>query len=80
MVTIHTLEFVKQGEVPYMPVHPLTATKQTRAFKDGEKQRCFIFKMTDGRFAVSNATFKNVTHYEVFTEKELHESFTESIE
>lgn len=66
------------GDVPVMPLHKLTANKKTRAFKDGETVVCFISKMTDGRFSVMNGHFLRTTHYEVFTEKELHESFTES--
>lgn len=80
MVTLNTLSYAKIGDYPVMPVHPLTAKKDTRAFKEGESVACYIFKMQDGRYGVSNATFKNITHYEVFTEAELHDSFDESKE
>jgi hypothetical protein len=79
MVTINSIIYAKVGEVPIMPVHQLTAKKDSRHFKDGEHVACYLFKMTDGRFAVSNASFRTITHYEVFTEKELHDTFDEKL-
>lgn len=34
MVTLNTLSYAKIGDYPVMPVHPLTAKKDTRAFKE----------------------------------------------
>lgn len=61
-----------------MPVHLLKAKIDTQSFKKDEEAKCFISTMSDGRFAVTDANFSNFTkHYEVFTEKELHEFFDE---
>lgn len=61
-----------------MPVHTLTANTPTKCFRLGERADCFIVKMDNNRFAVTDADFKGVTpHYEVFTENELHDTFNE---
>lgn len=82
MVTIHVPEMtITNGKsaAPVMYRHLLTAIKETRSFKEGETAECFITKMSDGRFAVTDANFGKFTpHYEVFTEDELHNSFTEN--
>jgi hypothetical protein len=81
MVHLHNPEMVsvdKNTAAPIMHRHMLTATRRTRSFKEGESAECFIAKMSDGRFMVMGADFMNYTeHYEVFTEHELHESFSE---
>lgn len=81
MVKLHapTMNYNGKDAAPVMPRHRLTATKDTRRFKKGESDECFITKMSDGRYSVMTAIFAGPTkHYEVFTEDELHESFTES--
>lgn len=79
MVKINPVSFAKVGDNPIMPVHQLKAKADTRQFKKDDEAKCFISKMSDGRFAVTDANFKNFTkYYEVFTEKELHESFDET--
>lgn len=80
MVTIHKSESTKDTNgnlVPYMRVHKLQATKKTRTFSEDEIDDCYIAKMTDGRFQVFTASFMETKHHEVFTEKDLHESFNE---
>lgn len=78
MVKLFSLQRVGYGDNPPMPVHILKATKKTKCFKPDEEARCFIIKMDNDRYAVTDADFSRVTpHYEVFGEKELHESFTE---
>jgi hypothetical protein len=77
MVTINAPQ-MNADKQPVMYTHSLTATRKTKTFKVGESAVCFITRMSDGRFAVMDASFAQVTkHYEVFTESELHESFTE---
>lgn len=82
MVTLHrpTATIGNNGEIaPVMPIHKLTAKKDTRTFTAGEQQDCYIAKMSDGRYQVFDATFINVTnHHECFTEQELHDSFDEA--
>lgn len=78
MVTIHTPQMQANGDTPIMPVHTLQATTDTKTFKKGETAKCFITKMSDGRFSLMDANFLNTTvHYEVHSEESLHESFTE---
>lgn len=78
MVKLYSLQRVGYGDNPPMPVHKLKATKKTDSFKVGEECDCFIIKMDNNRFAVTEANFLNVTnHYEVFDEKQLHDSFDE---
>jgi hypothetical protein len=79
MVKLHNPEMQSNGSAPVMPRHFLEATKDTRSFKKGETDTCFITLMSCGRYSVMTAIFAGHTkHYEVFTEKELHESFNES--
>lgn len=80
MVTLHKPTSTKDTNgalVPTMVVHKLQATKDTRSFKSGETDDCYIAKMTDGRFQVFTASFMETKHHEVFSEKDLHESFNE---
>jgi hypothetical protein len=80
MVTIHSPEMTQTKErfIPIMPRHRIEATRDTRTFNKGDVAECFIARMSDGRFMVMDDSFASVTiHYEVHTEKSLHESFTE---
>lgn len=79
MVTINQIDRLsKPDDLPQMWKHNLKATKKTRQFKKDEVVMCFITIMSDKRYAVTDADFSNVTkHYEVFSKKELHESFEE---
>jgi hypothetical protein len=82
MVNLRNPEVVIQnGQIqPIMFKHALTAKKDTRSFKLGDTALCFITTMSDGRFAVMDASFKHPTiHYEVFTKEELHASFDEGV-
>ena len=69
----------KDGRIlPVMPVHRITAKRNTKTFSAGQTSDVFITRMTDGRLSVFDASFKNTQkHYEVFTEEDLHDSFDE---
>jgi hypothetical protein len=81
MVTLHNPQATvgKNGEIlPVMPVHILTVKRDTRSFQTGQSARCYITIMSDGRYAVFDASFTFPQKwYEVFTEDELHITFDE---
>lgn len=65
--------------LPIMPVHRLKAVKKTKTFEVDEIGECFITIMSDGRYSIMDADFLNYQkHYQVFTEKELHDSFEDA--
>lgn len=79
MVKMNTPEVVvTKGEIiPIMHQHQLTVTKQSKQFTLGESLKCFVAKYSNGRFAVWDCSWLHHNKYEVFSEAELHETFSE---
>jgi hypothetical protein len=66
------------GNVPVMPQHRLTLTKDTKVFKSGETVTCFIAAYAEKRYAVWEVTHsKTPPRYEVFTKAEMDIAFHE---
>ena len=81
MVTINSTQVIvgKDGFTPVMHQHNLKCLQSTRKFTEGENLKCYVAKYADSRFAVWDASWLHHNKYEVFTERELHEVFEESI-
>lgn len=72
MVKIHPIT-----DGPMAMIHVLKSNIVFNGFEEGEAKKCYIQKMSNGRFGVMSYSYKDNFYKVLQSEQELHDSFEE---
>lgn len=67
----------KDGFLPTMWVHTLLVKRDALPFTEGETVNCYVAEYDNKMFAVWDSSYLHHNKYKVFSESDLHDTFSE---